>query len=228
MLRNLPVFVVICFSSMALHADTLTFRRINVSAFLGPLMHASPPAVLSGSAGLRVQSDLSDLFFVSLQHQLFLQTKSNSEEILFSTAPFTPARTVKYSQTNSYTQSGINFGYYFYGWGDDASNAYLQTGFNFMSAKYEMDAEDFDRSAYESFPEDGKKNISLLAWSIGIGHNTLLGKHFGIFQELQVNLGLNGNKNNQMFQEYQEPQGHYFSLMFGFRYFIFSQESILP
>ncbi len=91
-----------------------------------------------------------------------------------------------------------------------------------MTAGNELDAEDFDRSSSESLPEEGKKNISLFTWSLGIGHNALLGKHFGILQEFQLNLGM--NKNNQIFQEYKEPQGHYFSLMFGFRYFIFSQE----
>lgn len=211
--------------------ERFTFKKIvrssNISAFTGPAIVFDAGGALTGSAGLRFHLDVHESYFLQFQSQAFLKYSSSGSELLFSTAPFTPAKSVQYEQSTRYTMAGLHAGYYFYGWAGESSNAYILLGANFMQARHKVQVEDYARNLYEPFVESSEKTLALMAWSTALGHQSLLSARIGIFEEIQVNIGLNGKRQNEPFKYYQTPQGHFLALNFGFRFFLYPQDTDL-
>jgi|GEM_PF-5928871 len=202
-------------------------RSSNLSAFAGPAIVFDAGGALTGSAGLRYHLDVHESFFLQFQTQTFLKYSSSGSELLFSTDPFTPAKSVRYDQSTQYALAGLHAGYYFYGWAGESSNAYILLGANFMQARHKVQVEDFPRNQYEPFIESSEKTLPLTAWSLAVGHQSLLSARIGIFEEAQLNIGLNGKRQNEPFKYYQTPQGHFLALNFGFRFFLYPQDTDL-
>lgn len=204
---------------------TKIIRSTAFSLFTGPAIVFDAGGALSGSAGLRLHVDLHHSFFLQFQTQAFLKYSSSGSELLFSTAPFTPAKSVQYEQSTQYAMAGLHAGYYWYGWAGESSNAYVLLGVNRIQARHRIQVEDYPRNNYDPFVESSEQTIGLTAWSTAVGHQTLLSARVGVFGEIQLNIGLNGKKRNNPFQNYQTPQGHFLALNFGIRLFLYPQET---
>ena len=199
-------------------------QSLSLLPSIGPSVLFDAGGKLTGSAGIRFQADINDNFFTQIGIQGFLNARYESTQLVFSNNPFILSKDVNYKQKIQYNLASFQFGYYWMGWSGDLSNAYFSLGPSFVFVVNTIDVEEFDRSQYEEFETSGTENLQIVAWSLHLGYHTLINKHIGAFTELQLNIGLNAERESGAFQTYQKPQGHLIGLNFGFRFFIFPQD----
>lgn len=207
--------------------DTLSWKRINISVLAGPALTFDDGGGLCGHAGFRLHTDLTDMYFISLEHRFFSSSTGNGETMIIAEQTFEPARFVNYTYGTQYSSSSFAFGGYLIGYGSDQINLYMSAGVSRQNAFHRFSTEEYDRDKYEDFPKAFNSRFTLWSGFATIGYNSLISKHFGWFAEAQLNLVLAGNRPVIPDQLYQTPGGHYLALNFGMRFYPFTREAEL-